>query len=210
MKSDIADMNRMIALNVEALTGLTYASVPGFVNRSSGTIINIASIVAVAPERLNGVYSGTKAFVLAFSQSLRQKLADTGVKVQVVLPGAPATDFWRKSGGPIERLPQQIAMSAGDMVDAALAALDQASFVTIPALRTPDNGKHMRMHARQWFRICPAQNQRPGIQWFAQLEHEMFRIERDSDGSQISGCSAAFSRMASRAFETQWMAKYSI
>jgi uncharacterized protein len=139
MKSEIADMQRMIALNVEALTRLTYASAPGFASRGIGTIINIASIVAVAPERLNGVYGGTKAFVLAFSQSLHQELADTGVKVQVVLPGATATDFWRKSGKPVEQLPQQIVMSAEDMVDAALAGLDQGEFVTIPAL--PDAGQ---------------------------------------------------------------------
>jgi short-subunit dehydrogenase len=134
LKSDIADMRQMIALNVEALTRLTHAAVPGFVNRGAGTIINIASIVAIAPERLNGVYGGTKAFVLAFSQSLRQELADTGVKVQVVLPGATATDFWRKSGRPVEQLPPQIVMSAEDMVDAALAGLEQGEFVTIPAL----------------------------------------------------------------------------
>jgi short-subunit dehydrogenase len=127
-------MKRMIALNVEAVTRLTYAATPGFVNRGVGTIINIASVVAVAPEKLNGVYGGTKAFVLAFSQSLRQELAGTGVGIQVVLPGATATDFWRKSGKPVEQLPKQIVMSAEDMVDAALAGLDQGEFVTIPAL----------------------------------------------------------------------------
>ncbi len=139
VKSEIADMQRMIALNVEALTRLTYATAPGLVDRRTGTIINIASIVAIAPERLNGVYGGTKAFVLAFSQSLRQELADTRVKIQVVLPGATATDFWRKSGKPVEQLPQQIVMSAEDMVDSALAGLDQGEFVTIPAL--PDAGQ---------------------------------------------------------------------
>ena len=71
LNSDVADMSRMIALNVEALTRLTYAAVPAFVKRGAGVIINIASIVAIAPERLNGVYGGTKAFVLGFSQSLR-------------------------------------------------------------------------------------------------------------------------------------------
>jgi uncharacterized protein len=75
LNSDVADMRRMIALNIEALTRLTYAVVPSFVKRGSGTIINIGSIVGVAPERLNGVYGGTKAFVLAFSQSLRHELA---------------------------------------------------------------------------------------------------------------------------------------
>ena len=140
LNSDVVDMSRMIALNVEALTRLTYAVVPEFVKRGAGTIINIGSIVAVAPERLNGVYGGTKAFVLAFSQSLRHELANTGVKVQVVLPGATATDFWSKSGKPVELLPQEIVMRAEDMVDAALSGLDLGEFVTIPAL--PD--------ARQW------------------------------------------------------------
>jgi short-subunit dehydrogenase len=139
LNSKPADMSRMIALNVEALTRLTYAVVPAFVKRGAGAIINIASIVALAPELLNGVYGGTKAFVLAFSQSLRQELANTGVKVQVVLPGATATDFWRISGRPVEYLPQEIVMSAEDMVDAALAGFDQGEFVTIPAL--PDAGQ---------------------------------------------------------------------
>ena len=139
MDSDVADMSRMIALNVEALTRLTYAAVPEFLKRGSGTIINIGSIVGIAPELLNGVYGGTKAFVLAFSQSLRHELAGTGVKVQVVLPGATATNFWSIAGKPVEHLPQEIVMSAEDMVDTALAGLDQREFVTIPAL--PDAGQ---------------------------------------------------------------------
>jgi short-subunit dehydrogenase len=129
----------MIALNVDSVTRLTYAVVPAFVSRGAGVIINIASIVAIAPERLNGVYGGTKAFVLAFSQSLRHELVNTGVKVQVVLPGATATDFWRLAGKPVENLPKEIVMSAEDMVDAALAGFDQGEFVTIPAL--PDVGQ---------------------------------------------------------------------
>src|ERR1041384_7672937 len=118
----------MIALNVEAVTQLTYAAVPGLVNRGSGSVINIASIVAIAPERLNGVYGGTKAFVLAFSQSLRHELANKGVHVQVVLPGATATDFWADAGKPVEQLPREIVMSAEDMVDAAMVGFDQREF----------------------------------------------------------------------------------
>jgi short-subunit dehydrogenase len=132
--SDVGEMSRMIAVNVEAVTRLTYAVVPALVKRGAGAIINIASIVAVAPERLNGVYGGTKAFVLGFSQSLRHELAGTGVQVQVVLPGATATNFWTLAGKPVENLPREIVMSAEDMVDASLAGFDQSEFVTIPAL----------------------------------------------------------------------------
>jgi uncharacterized protein len=124
----------MIALNVGALTRLTYAAAPGFVARGGGTIINVASIVGIAPEVLNGVYGGTKAYVLALSLSLHKELAEKNVRVQAVLPGATATDFWVIAGQPVEHLPGQIVMRADDMVDAALAGLDQGELVTIPSL----------------------------------------------------------------------------
>ena len=104
------------------------------VARGSGTIINISSIVAISPETLNGVYGGSKAFVLAFSLSLHHELVDKGVRVQAVLPGATATDFWDIAGVPVHRLPAAIVMTADDMVDAALAGLDQGEVVTIPSL----------------------------------------------------------------------------
>jgi short-subunit dehydrogenase len=52
----------------------------------------------------------------------------------VVLPGATATEFWAIAGTPLERLPKQIVMKAEDLVDAAIAGLDQGELVTIPSL----------------------------------------------------------------------------
>lgn len=134
LEADVDAMSAMVSLNVNALMRLSYAAVPAFAERGQGTIVNIASIVAVAPELLNGVYGGTKAFVLAFSQNLRHELAGTGVQVQVVLPGATATDFWDIAGTPVAHLPGEIVMRADDMVDAALAGLAREEFVTIPGL----------------------------------------------------------------------------
>ncbi|MFA1676666.1 SDR family NAD(P)-dependent oxidoreductase [Rhizobium mongolense] len=134
LASDIDKMEEMITLNVNALTRLTYAAVPGFVKRGTGAIINIASIVAIAPERLNGVYGGSKAFVLALTLSLQKELADKNVRVQAVLPGATATDFWGIAGRPLENVPSEIVMSAEDMVDASLAGFDLGEKVTIPSL----------------------------------------------------------------------------
>ncbi len=132
--TDVGKMDDLISLNVTALTRLTYAAAPAFVSRGSGTIINIASVVGIAPEMLNGVYGASKAYVLAFSQSLQHELADKGIRVQAVLPGATATDFWEIAGHHHRNLPQEIVMSARDMVDAALAGLDQGEVVTIPSL----------------------------------------------------------------------------
>jgi short-subunit dehydrogenase len=103
------------------------------------TIVNIASSVAISPESLNGVYGGRKAFVLAFSQSLDHELAGKGVRVQAVLPGATATEFWDIAGLPVRNLPTEIVMPAEEMVDAALAGLDQGEIVTIPSL--PDKAE---------------------------------------------------------------------
>lgn len=134
LDGDIDQMSRMIDLNVTALVRLTYAIVPAFVKRGSGTIINLASVVGIAPELLNGVYGGTKAFVLAFSLSLHKEFANSKIRIQAVLPGATATDFWEIAGTPIEQVPSHIIMKADDMVDAAIAGLDLGELVTIPSL----------------------------------------------------------------------------
>lgn len=134
LQSDAGKMAEMIALNVGALVRLVYAAAPAFAARGKGTIINISSIAAIAPEMLNGVYAGTKAFVLAFSRSLQRELGDTGVRVQVVLPGATSTEFRDKAGKPVRNPPAEIAMPVGEMVDAALAGLDLGEFATIPSL----------------------------------------------------------------------------
>ncbi len=134
LSSDVDQMERMIDRNVTAVTRLAYAAIPGFVARGNGAIINISSIVSIAPEVLNGVYGGSKAFVLAFSQSLRHELAGKGVQVQAVLPGATATDFWATGGLPVENLDPNIVMRAEDLVDAALTGFDRGESVTIPSL----------------------------------------------------------------------------
>ncbi|WP_278481527.1 SDR family NAD(P)-dependent oxidoreductase [Achromobacter insolitus] len=134
LQSDVEQMTRMVELNVTAPMRLAYAAVPGFVARGRGAVINIASVVALAPEVLNGVYGGSKAFVLAFSQSLQHELAGTGVQVQAVLPGATATDFWAIGGRPVETLDPRIVMRAEDLVDAALLGLARGEKVTIPSL----------------------------------------------------------------------------
>jgi hypothetical protein len=134
LESDPEYLDQIIQINVTAFTRLAVAAASNFVKRPNGLIINIGSVVALAPELLNGVYSGSKAFVQNFSTALKNELADKGVTVQVVLPGATATPLWEKSGVPVESLPPEWVMTTEDMVDASLAGLDQGEFATIPAL----------------------------------------------------------------------------
>ncbi len=138
LNADVEKMDDMIALNITALTRLTYAAAPAFVARGAGTIINIASVVGISPETLNGVYGATKAYVIALSHSLQHELADKGIRTQAVLPAATATDIWDLAGLPYQNLPASIVMSPEDMVDAALVGLDQGELVTLPSLHDED------------------------------------------------------------------------
>jgi short-subunit dehydrogenase len=140
LDSNVDDMENMIELNITALLRLTKAVLPGLLERKSGAIINISSIVAVNPELLNGVYSGTKAFVLNLTQSLHKEVSDKGIQLQAVLPGATASEFWDRAGiGGHQNLPSEIVMSSEEMVDASLAAFDRGELVTIPALPDVDD-----------------------------------------------------------------------
>jgi short-subunit dehydrogenase len=132
--SDPDHLESMIRLNVLAPTLLALGAIPRFIARGSGTLINISSVLALAPELFNGSYSGTKAYLLNLSLRLQQEVEHTGVRVQVVLPGATRTAIWEKSGTEIATLPPEVVMEADEMVDAALAGLDRGESVTIPSL----------------------------------------------------------------------------
>lgn len=129
-----ADTDATIALNVTALTRLSRAVLPGFLQRDRGTIVNIASAVAVLPFPATSLYSGSKAFVFNYSQGLQQEVQGTGVRVQVVLPAATATEFFDHAGVPLSAFDPAVVMDVDDMVDAALAGLDQGEPVTLPSL----------------------------------------------------------------------------
>ena len=130
------DIAKLIALNVTAVTRLAHAAAPGFAKRGEGAIINIASVVGLAPEMGATVYGATKAFVLFLSQGLNVELATKGVYVQAVLPAATRTEIWDHAGVDVDTLSG--VMEVGDLVDAALIGYDRRELVTIPPLPDAD------------------------------------------------------------------------
>jgi short-subunit dehydrogenase len=135
--ADPDQLEAMVNLNITAALRLSHAAVAGFVARGQGTLVNIASVLALAPERFNATYSGSKAFLLNLSTALRTELSGTAIRVQAVLPGATRTELWGKAGIDVATLPADRVMDAGEMVDAALAGLDMGEAVTIPSLPDP-------------------------------------------------------------------------
>lgn len=132
--ADLDQLESMIQLNVVALTRLASVAAASFTARGRGGIVNIASVVALAPEMFNASYSASKAYVLSLSQTLHGEVAKLGVQVQVVLPGITRTEIWARAGMDMANLPPAMIMETGEMVDAALVGFDRQELVTIPSL----------------------------------------------------------------------------
>lgn len=142
---DIDYIEQMIDLNVVAVNRLSIAAASVFAARGAGTLINLASVVAFLPETFNASYSATKAFVLNLTQGLNAEVAGRGVRVQAVLPGLTRTEIFERAGVDIGRFDPEAVMEVGDLVDAALAGLDQGEIVTIPSL--PDVAGYRALEA---------------------------------------------------------------
>jgi len=124
---------QLVALNTTALVRLASAIAPRLAKAGEGAIINIGSVVGLAPEFGMSVYGATKAFVLFLSQGLSLELSPLGVYVQAVLPAATRTEIWDRAGIDINTLSE--IMEVDDLVDAALVGFDRRESVTIPPLQ---------------------------------------------------------------------------
>jgi short-subunit dehydrogenase len=125
-------IDRLIALNATALARLASAIAPRLAQAREGAIVNIGSVVGLAPEFGMSIYGATKAFVLFLSQALSLELSPKGVYVQAVLPAATRTEIWERAGVDVNTLPE--VMEVGELVDAALIGFDRRELVTIPPL----------------------------------------------------------------------------
>jgi short-subunit dehydrogenase len=137
---------QLVALNTTALVRLASAIAPRLAKAGDGAIINIGSVVGLAPEFGMTVYGATKAFVLFLSQGLSLELSPQGVYVQAVLPAATRTEIWDRSGVDINTLSE--IMEVGDLVDAALVGFDRREPVTIPPLHEAERWNELQS-ARQ-------------------------------------------------------------
>lgn len=132
-------LENLIKINVVALTRLSHAVLPGFTQRNHGTIVNIASMIAVMPAPAAAAYSGSKAYVMNFTRSLQMEFAKTKIAVQAVFPGPVRTEFFEASGFKTAPFPDESFMSAEQLVDCALMALDRGELICFPSLDDVSN-----------------------------------------------------------------------
>ena len=142
-----SEVERLIALNTLAPTLLAKAAATAFAARGAGAIVNVGSVLALAPELFDGAYSGTKAHLLNLTLAIAAKLGDQGVYAQAVLPGTTRTEIFERSGKDLGTLPPDWVMEPEDLVDAALTGFDRLETVTIPSLHD-DSGLRAMTAAR--------------------------------------------------------------
>ncbi|AZB28465.1 SDR family NAD(P)-dependent oxidoreductase [Chryseobacterium balustinum] len=87
----------IINLNITSVILITKLFLKDRIGKGSGKILNLASIASKAPGPWHSVYHGTKAFVLSWSEAIREELKDSGITVTALLPGPTDTDFFNKA-----------------------------------------------------------------------------------------------------------------
>lgn len=87
----------IINLNISSLVVLTKLFVKEMIERNSGKVLNLASVASKLPGPWQAVYHGTKAFVLSFTEAIREELKDTDITVTALMPGVTDTDFFNKA-----------------------------------------------------------------------------------------------------------------
>ena len=138
--SEWSKIASMLRVNVEALTHLTHALLPGMIGRSDGAIVNVSSLASLLAIPDFAVYAATKAYVTSFSEALRLELRRHGISVLAVCPGPVHTGFGvvAKRGERGRNMPgrEWFYVSKEQVVDEALAALARNRARVYPGLKT--------------------------------------------------------------------------
>jgi short-subunit dehydrogenase len=132
----------LLELHVRVVTRLTRAALPGMIKRHRGDIINVSSLLSqsasIPPNPLpyRAVYAAAKAYVVTFTQALAGEVKDSGVRLQVCLPGVVATEFHDDLKIDRNRL-AAMAAQPDDVVAASLSALEHGELICVPGLEDP-------------------------------------------------------------------------
>ena len=135
------DLNKqldMVHVHINATMRLTRAALPAMITHQKGFIINVSSIAAYLSNPENVTYCATKAYLNRFSESLQLELNEHGVQVQALCPGFTYSEFHdtpEYKSFTRDQIPKQLWMSAEELVEQSLAALENKQVIFIPGWR---------------------------------------------------------------------------
>ncbi|KQM97594.1 SDR family NAD(P)-dependent oxidoreductase [Sphingomonas sp. Leaf25] len=151
-EGDREDMTDMLLLNVVAFSRLADAAMVGMQRAGQGTIINVGSGTLFTKLPGYAGYGATKAYVAYYTRVMQVEAKDSGIRVQLLIPGVTATDFHAVAGHSVDDFPPERVMEADDLVVASLRGLELGEAVCIPSL--PDSADWDALEAAE-ARIAP-------------------------------------------------------
>jgi Short-chain dehydrogenases of various substrate specificities len=126
----------LIELNVLALTRLCHAIGNMMAVQGGGQILNVSSIAAFQPGPWLSTYFASKAYVLHFSEGLREEVKKTGIKVSVLCPGITRTRFFDAAKMNADKVKQnEGAMTPEEVALYTVRALEKNKAIIIPGRR---------------------------------------------------------------------------
>jgi len=134
-RESIGVQERMIHTHISATVRLTHAVLPGMRQRGAGTIINVSSIAGFLVGPKSATYCATKAYITSFTESLHLELVGSGIRIQSLCPGYTRSDFHSRMGLDTSGDSFRHFMTADDVVERSLKALEKGKVVCIPGVR---------------------------------------------------------------------------
>jgi short-subunit dehydrogenase len=122
-ETDLYAELRMIQLNVTSVVHAAKLFGRSMIGKGEGKILITSSMAAIGPSPKLAVYSGTKAFLHAFAEALRDEIADTGVTVTALMPDATETNFFERAGAADSQMGQAKKADPAQVAQAGYQAM---------------------------------------------------------------------------------------
>ncbi len=133
-ESDWTRQQRMINLNVLALTHLSRLFLPDMISRKSGKILNVASTASFQPGPSMAVYFATKSYVLSFSEAINNEVRENGVTVTALCPGSTESGFHAAANGEGRHIKERNLPSAREVAEFGYKSMMKGKAVAIPGI----------------------------------------------------------------------------
>lgn len=126
-------LERLLELNVVALTHLTHRLLPPMLARGRGAVLNVGSVYGLLYTPGVAVYVGSKFYVTGFSETLRAEVSGAGITVTLVCPGPVVTEFHDITESTIgQRPPRFLAICAEQCAAEAIEGLEAGRAMVVP------------------------------------------------------------------------------
>lgn len=126
----------MLHVNGRAVLTLTHAALSQFVPRDSGGVLNVSSVAGYTPGyRSSATYGATKAFVTAITEGLAPSLEGTGVKISALCPGFVRSNFHKRAGIDMTKMPKILWLEPDDVVRDGLRGYEAGEVIIVPSIQ---------------------------------------------------------------------------